>query len=352
MPDLPSGTVTFLFTDIEGSTVLWERDRPAMLAAVERHLVLLRGVIEEHRGALYKTVGDGTQSAFSAARDASPRRSPRSARSVANPGPISQDPSVFAWRCTPERRSRRTMTILAAPLNRLARLLGMAQGSQILLTEAVEQLTQDDLPSGASLRDLGEVRLRDLERPERVFALIHPDLLDTLRLLKSETGRIRHFPTSLTPFLGRENRGRSSNPSPARTDCAPRHIDRTRGHRQDPHGIGGRGTRRQRVCGWRRLCRSRCAARTGSGAPSHRNRTWATRGSGRPLLEVVQGYLASGRCCCSSTTSSISLMRRPSSRTCLFPVLREGTCDEPRPVTSARGAGISCATLPMPSATK
>src|SRR5215218_3128905 len=69
MPDLPSGTVTFLFTDIEGSTALWERDRVAMATAVERHLVLLRGAIEEHRGALYKSVGDGTQSAFSAARD-------------------------------------------------------------------------------------------------------------------------------------------------------------------------------------------------------------------------------------------------------------------------------------------
>ena len=64
MPDLPSGTVTFLFTDIEGSTALWERDRPAMATAVERHLTLLRAAIEAHGGVLFKTVGDAVQAAF------------------------------------------------------------------------------------------------------------------------------------------------------------------------------------------------------------------------------------------------------------------------------------------------
>src|SRR5687768_7134984 len=64
MPDLPSGTVTFLFTDIEGSTALWERDRAAMATAVARHLALLKGAITAHGGVLFKTVGDGTQAAF------------------------------------------------------------------------------------------------------------------------------------------------------------------------------------------------------------------------------------------------------------------------------------------------
>src|ERR687898_197138 len=64
MSDIPSGTVTFLFTDIEGSTALWERDPVAMASAVARHLTLLRGAIEAHTGVLFKTVGDGTQAAF------------------------------------------------------------------------------------------------------------------------------------------------------------------------------------------------------------------------------------------------------------------------------------------------
>ena len=68
MPDLPSGTVTFLFTDIEGSTALWERDRAAMREAVARQLAILQSLITAHHGVLYKTVGDGTQSAFPTAR--------------------------------------------------------------------------------------------------------------------------------------------------------------------------------------------------------------------------------------------------------------------------------------------
>src|SRR5262245_5802525 len=67
MRDLPSGTVTFLFTDIEGSTERWERDRVAMVAAVERHLTLLNAAIQNHGGVLFKTVGDAVQAAFATA---------------------------------------------------------------------------------------------------------------------------------------------------------------------------------------------------------------------------------------------------------------------------------------------
>src|SRR5688572_6722135 len=70
MAHLPSGTVTFLFTDIEGSTALWERDQVAMAAAVARHLALLRAATEAHNGVLFKVVGDAVQAAFPTARDA------------------------------------------------------------------------------------------------------------------------------------------------------------------------------------------------------------------------------------------------------------------------------------------
>jgi predicted ATPase/class 3 adenylate cyclase len=292
MPDLPSGTVTFLFTDIEGSTALWERDRPAMLAAVERHLALLRGAIEEHRGTLYKTVGDGTQSAFSAARDA--LAAALAAQRTLGREPWPDVPGLLRVRMALHTGEAQPQNgdYLAAPLNRLARLLGMAQGSQILLTEAVEQLTQDDLPSGASLRDLGEVRLRDLERPERVFALAHPDLLDTLRLLRSETGRVRHFPTSLTPFLGRN----TEVAAVTQVLLAPTvHLVTLTG----PGGIGK--TRIALEAG------ERVASEFADGAvfvdlaalrepdlvlPAIATALGLREAAGRPLLEVVQGYLA------------------------------------------------------------
>src|SRR5215208_7636841 len=70
MPDLPSGTVTFFFTDIEGSTALWEQDQAAMATAVERHHTLMRTAIETHHGVLFKRVGDAIQAAFFTAPDA------------------------------------------------------------------------------------------------------------------------------------------------------------------------------------------------------------------------------------------------------------------------------------------
>jgi class 3 adenylate cyclase len=70
MAHLPTGTVTFLFTDIEGSTALWERDRVAMREAVMRQLTILQSLITAHHGVLYKTIGDGTQASFASADDA------------------------------------------------------------------------------------------------------------------------------------------------------------------------------------------------------------------------------------------------------------------------------------------
>ena len=204
MPDLPSGTVTFLFTDIEGSTALWERDRRAMQVAVERHLALLRESTEAHGGVLFKVVGDGTQSAFATGPAAlaaafAAQRVLMSEPWPVPPGAIGVRMALHAGEAQP-----RDGDYLAAPLNRLARLLGSAHDGQILLTEAVEQLVQDDLPSGASLRDLGDIRLRELERTERVFILTHPDLPGDLLTLPSLDERLRGFPTTLTPFLGRD----------------------------------------------------------------------------------------------------------------------------------------------------
>ena len=108
-----------------------------------------------------------------------------------------------AWHSTPARPNR-AEDYLAAPLNRLSRLLGMARGGQILLSEAVEQLAQDGLPPGASLQELGEMRLRDIKRAERVFVLVHPDLPRDIDLPVASDQRTRYFPPSLTPFLGRE----------------------------------------------------------------------------------------------------------------------------------------------------
>ncbi len=202
MPELPSGTVAFLFTDIEGSTALWERDQAAMAAAINRLLILLRAAIETHHGVHFKTVGDAVQAAFPTVRDA-----------VAAALDAQVDLRNEAWEATGPLRVRmgihlgaatpRDGDYLAPALNRLSRLLSAGYGGQVLLTQAAAQLARDNPPPGASLRDLGEHRLRDLHQPEVVFQLLHPGLPDDFPPLKTLDMQRHNIPTSSTPLLGR-----------------------------------------------------------------------------------------------------------------------------------------------------
>src|SRR5262245_44543059 len=172
MSNVPSGTVTFLFTDIEGSTALWERDQAGMAAAVERHLALLRTAIETHGGVLFKVVGDAVQAAFPTAPSAiaaavTAQRALLKERWADPPGPLRVRMALHAGEATPDDRG----DYLAAPVNRLARLLTAGHGGQIVLTEVVERLVAEALPDGVSLRPLGTHRLRDLHEPEEIFQL-------------------------------------------------------------------------------------------------------------------------------------------------------------------------------------
>jgi len=176
MSEMPRGTVAFLFTDVEKSSALWERDGAAMTSAMARHVLLLREAASAHGGILFKTVGDGTQSAFPTAPAALCAALTAQRALLAEPWPDELGPLRACMAIHAGEAEPRGGDYLAAPLNRLARLLGMARGGQILLTEAVEQLAQDGLPPGGSLQELGEMRLRDLKRAERVFVLVHPDL--------------------------------------------------------------------------------------------------------------------------------------------------------------------------------
>jgi predicted ATPase/class 3 adenylate cyclase len=204
MPDLPSGTVTFLFTDIEGSTALWERDRQAMAQAVDRHLALLRGAIEAHGGALFKVVGDAVQAAF-----------PTAPNAVAAALDAQRELIGESWGETidllPVRMALHTAAAepregdyLTPGLNRLARLLAAGHGGQVILSLATQELAWDALPAGTGLRDLGEHPLRDLFRPERVFQLLHPDLSAEFPPLRTLATRPNNLPLQPTPFLGRE----------------------------------------------------------------------------------------------------------------------------------------------------
>src|SRR5215211_4929274 len=204
MSQLPSGTVTFLFTDIEGSTERWEHDRQGMAAAVERHIALLDAAIHAHGGVHFKTMGDALQAAFPTAPQAVAAALAGQQGLLAEDwgkiGPLRVRMGLHAGEAIPDDRG----DYLAAPLNRLSRLLSSGYGGQILLSQTVQQLTRGALPAGAELRDLGEHRLRDLLEPERVYQLQHPDLPVDFPPLRSLEYRPNNLPRQPTPFLGRE----------------------------------------------------------------------------------------------------------------------------------------------------
>jgi predicted ATPase/class 3 adenylate cyclase len=193
MPDLPSGTVTFLFTDIEGSTALWEQDRAAMAAAVERHLTLLRTAVSEHQGTVFKVVGDAAQAAFASAPAAvsaglDAQRTLQAEQWPAEVGPLRVRMALHTGVAEPVAGD-----YLAPALNRLSRTLAAGHGGQILVTEATRHLVVDHLPPGVTLRSLGRHALRDLEVPEVVFQVVAPGLPDRFPDLRS----LPHHPTNL-----------------------------------------------------------------------------------------------------------------------------------------------------------
>jgi len=203
MLELPSGTVTFLFTDIEGSTALWEQDRVAMAAAVARHMALLDAAIQAHGGIHFKTVGDAVQAAFPTAPDAisAALDAQRSllAEDWGELGPLRVRMAVHAGEAMVHDEEYQ-----GPLLNRSARLLAIGHGAQILLSETAATLARDALPAGTDLRELGEHRLPDLLEPECVFQLLHPDLPDAFPPLRTLETRPHNLPTQATPFLGRE----------------------------------------------------------------------------------------------------------------------------------------------------
>ena len=205
MPELPHGTVAFLFTDIEGSTLLWESDRKAMAASVRRHLVLLRAAIESHNGVLFKVIGDAVQAAFPTASDSVSAAIAGQRAVAAEPWPdelgtLRVRMALHAGEATPDDRG----DYLSPALNRLARLLAVGHGGQILLTEAVRRLLDGQLADTVTLRDLGRHELRDLQEPEQVWQAIVPDLPDRFPPLKSLVRRPTNLPTQPNPLVGRE----------------------------------------------------------------------------------------------------------------------------------------------------
>jgi predicted ATPase/class 3 adenylate cyclase len=204
MAELPTGTVTFLFTDLESSTLLWEEHSDAMQEALARHDAILHAAIEDHDGTVFATMGDGVAAAFSTAADALRAVLEAQQRLQAEEwgatGPLRARMGLH----TDEGRLRGPDEYVNRPLNRCARLMAIAHGGQVLLSDSTATLVRDALPPEADLVDLGEYQLRDLAARMHVFQVVHPDLRSEFPPLRSLDVLPGNLPRQVTTFVGRE----------------------------------------------------------------------------------------------------------------------------------------------------
>ena len=199
----PTGTVTFLFTDIEGSTTLWEHQPKVMKRAYARHETLLRESMAAYGGYVYKMIGDAFQAAFStgpaALQAALAAQLALNAEKWGETCPIKVRMALHTG-VTEERRD----DYVGPTLNRAARLLNAGHGGQVLLNQTTYELVRDHLPSQICLRDLGEHTLKDLLQPEHIYQLVAPGLPGDFPPLNTVDPPAVSLPVQVTPFVGRE----------------------------------------------------------------------------------------------------------------------------------------------------
>ena len=201
----PSGAVTLLFTDIEGSTRLWEEHFEAMREALRDHDLLLRELIEQHDGYVFNTVGDAFHGSF-----ASPVNAVAAAVAIQRALHVASWPGAITLRVRMALHSgacvERDGDYFGPVINRVARLEAIAAGGQVVLSGTTAALVESALPPGVELLDLGEHQLKDLGRPEQVFQVVAEGLPTSFPPLRSlDNPALRHnLPRQLSTFIGRE----------------------------------------------------------------------------------------------------------------------------------------------------
>ncbi|MBI2379180.1 MAG: tetratricopeptide repeat protein [Gammaproteobacteria bacterium] len=199
---IPSGTVSFLFTDIVGSTRLWETEPERMRQALRLHDQILRRAIESAGGYVFKTVGDAFCAAF-AGPSVAVAAAQAAQTALCEPRHEGFLPRVrmgLHLGMADEREG----DYFGPAVNRTARLMSLGHGGQILLSLAVAELCRDALPPGVSLKELGQHRLKDLQRPEQVFQLEAPELPRDFPPLQSLDRWPNNLPAQLSSFVGRQ----------------------------------------------------------------------------------------------------------------------------------------------------
>ena len=204
---LPSGTVTFLFTDIEGSTKLAQQYPDAMPALLARHDELLRKAFEAHHGFVFRVVGDSFSVAFHTASDAL-NAALDAQRLLQNelwmPAPVKVRMGIHTGTAQLEFHGNESSYSGYATLALTQRIMSAGHGGQILLSQSVFDLNQERLPPDVQLIDMGERQLKDVFRLEHIYQLTSPDLQSDFPPLKTLEAFKHNLPLQLTSFIGRE----------------------------------------------------------------------------------------------------------------------------------------------------
>ncbi len=323
----PTGVVTFLFTDIEGSTRRWEADADAMRSALAAHDAQLRDAIQAHDGWLFKHTGDGVCAVFS---------SPRSAVDAAVDAQRALELPVRMGIATGEAELRGE-DYFGAVLNRAARVMSAGHGGQILVDGATAELV-----SAVDLIELGQRRLRDIAKAVEISQVRVEGLradFPPLTTLDATPGNLRQPTTS---FVGREPEARRAGVASQGPSLGD--LDRRRRSRQDPTGTGSRsalGTGLPRRCLGNRTRAGRRpgrCARSGRRCPRHKSaaradyRSQRRRSVGKP--DPTAG-LRQLRAC--------SRRSRRHDRSRPFPLgALEDPCDQPRRPAGGRRKALAC----------
>lgn len=202
---LPTGTVAFLLTEVENSTLRWEAEPDAMAAAMDRHNAILDAAVSGHGGVSPPAQGEGDSivAAFARASDATLAARDAQLALVAEPWPTASPLRVRMAVHAGEARFIDDGNYAGHAIIRTARLRAIAHGGQVLVSAAARDLTVDQLGDELDLIDLGDHRLKDLARPERVWQLVGPGLAADFPALSSLDSRPNNLPVSLSSFVGR-----------------------------------------------------------------------------------------------------------------------------------------------------
>ncbi|MFN2143218.1 MAG: ATP-binding protein, partial [Candidatus Promineifilaceae bacterium] len=201
----PSGAVTFLFSDIEDSTALWDRHRGAMRPALAEHDDLLRTAIEANNGLIVKSTGDGIMAVFS-----SPTSALTAALDAQRRLQDAQWPDIAPDRIRVRmglhsgEAEQRAGDYYGTAVNRAARIMSIGHGGQILISGTIAGLVRGELTGETSLLDLGEQRLKGLNHPSRIFQVRAPNLPGNFPPLRTGEMQKGNLPQPLTSFIGRE----------------------------------------------------------------------------------------------------------------------------------------------------